>query len=205
MSVFSQIKDVITTKQAVQGYGIAVNRNSMCCCPFHNDKNPSMKVDNRFHCFACGADGDVINFVEKYYGLSPIEAAKKLNDDFNLGIDFSFKVKPTVKSPEELQRQKQKELSDAITKAFEITRRDYINILSKYHRLLWKWKRDYAPAIETEDANWHPFFVEACNKLDIVNELLDGLNFGSRELQIEIIDTYGREIRLLEERINKYE
>ena len=32
--------------------------SGMACCPFHDDKNPSMKVDQRFHCFGCGADGE---------------------------------------------------------------------------------------------------------------------------------------------------
>ena len=33
----------------------------MACCPFHDDKHPSMKVDRRFHCFGCQTDGDVID------------------------------------------------------------------------------------------------------------------------------------------------
>ena len=36
----------------------------MVCCPFHNDRTPSMKVDSRFYCFGCGASGDVIDFAE---------------------------------------------------------------------------------------------------------------------------------------------
>ena len=35
-----------------------------------------MKVDTRFHCFGCGADGDVIDFTARLYGLSPKEAAE---------------------------------------------------------------------------------------------------------------------------------
>ena len=44
------------------------------CCPFHGDKHPSMKVDSRFHCFACQADGDVIDFVGRLFQLSPYKA-----------------------------------------------------------------------------------------------------------------------------------
>jgi hypothetical protein len=39
-----------------------VGRNGMAVCPFHPDKNPSTKLDKRYHCFACQADGDVIDF-----------------------------------------------------------------------------------------------------------------------------------------------
>ena len=46
-----------------------------------------MKVDTRFHCFGCGADGDVIDFTARLYGLSPKEAAEKLAQDFGLSYD----------------------------------------------------------------------------------------------------------------------
>ena len=45
MNVFEAIKDKVTTRQAAELYGIRVNRHGMAVCPFHNDKNPSMKVD----------------------------------------------------------------------------------------------------------------------------------------------------------------
>ena len=63
MNVFEAVKQSVTTWQAAEHYGIRVGRNGMCVCPFHDDKNPSMKVDRRFHCFGCQADGDVIDFV----------------------------------------------------------------------------------------------------------------------------------------------
>ena len=75
MNVFEAVKQSVTTRQAAEHYGIRVNRNGMACCPFHNDKTPSMKLDKRFHCFGCGADGDVIDFVAALYGLGKKEAA----------------------------------------------------------------------------------------------------------------------------------
>ena len=62
MNVFEAVKQSVTTRQAAEHYGIRVGRNGMACCPFHNDKTPSMKLDRRYHCFGCGADGDVIDF-----------------------------------------------------------------------------------------------------------------------------------------------
>ena len=59
MNVFEAVKQSVTTRQAAEHYGIRVNRNGMACCPFHNDKTPSMKLDKRFHCFGCGADGGI--------------------------------------------------------------------------------------------------------------------------------------------------
>lgn len=50
MNVFEAVKQTVTTRQAAEMYGIRVNRHGMAVCPFHNDRNPSMKVDKRFHC-----------------------------------------------------------------------------------------------------------------------------------------------------------
>ena len=74
-NVFEAVKQSVTTRQAALVYGISVGRNGMACCPFHDDRHPSMKVDRRFHCFACQADGDVIDFTSRLFGLSSKEAA----------------------------------------------------------------------------------------------------------------------------------
>ena len=86
-NVFEAVKQSVSTREAAEFYGIKVRRNGMACCPFHDDKNPSMKVDQRFHCFGCGEDGDVIDFTAKLFDLSPKEAAEKLAQDFGLIYD----------------------------------------------------------------------------------------------------------------------
>jgi DNA primase len=43
-NLFSYVKEAVTTREAAEFYGIRVNRSGMACCPFHNDKNPSMKL-----------------------------------------------------------------------------------------------------------------------------------------------------------------
>ena len=43
MNVFEAVKGKVTTRQAAEMYGVRVNRHGMAVCPFHNDKNPSMK------------------------------------------------------------------------------------------------------------------------------------------------------------------
>ncbi len=97
MNVFDAVKPMVTTKQAAEMYGIRVKRNGMAVCPFHNDKNPSMKVDRRFHCFACQADGDAIDFVSKLFGLPVRDAAIKLADDF--GINYDNKRRTSIRPP----------------------------------------------------------------------------------------------------------
>ena len=87
MSIYARIKQTVTTLQAAERYGLSVNRSGMARCPFHEDHNPSMKVDDRFYCFGCGASGDVINFTARLFGLSPYAAAKKLEIDFVIGAE----------------------------------------------------------------------------------------------------------------------
>ena len=83
MNVFEAVKQSVTTRQAASFYGIRVGRNGMVCCPFHNDRTPSMKVDSRFYCFGCGASGDVIDFAALLHGLGKREAAVRHSPDKN--------------------------------------------------------------------------------------------------------------------------
>ena len=105
MNVFEAVKQSVTTRQAAEHYGIRVGRNGMACCPFHNDKTPSMKLDRRYHCFGCGADGDVIDFAAALYGLGKKEAAAQVARDFGLAYEDwkppgkARKPKPRQKSP----------------------------------------------------------------------------------------------------------
>ncbi len=107
MNLFEAVKQSVTTRQAAEHYGIHVGRNGMACCPFHHDKTPSMKLDRRYHCFGCGADGDVIDFAAALYGLGKKEAAIQLANDFGLSYEDwkppgkAKKPKPRQKSPEE--------------------------------------------------------------------------------------------------------
>lgn len=53
-----------------------------CLCPFHNDRNPSLNIDNSkgiYKCFSCGAGGDVFNFVREYDFISKQERGEKMS------------------------------------------------------------------------------------------------------------------------------
>ena len=85
MSLFQTIKAAVTTRQAAESFGLAVDKSGMALCPFHDDHHPSLKLDKRYYCFACGESGDVIDFTAKFFGISAHSAAIKLARDF--GID----------------------------------------------------------------------------------------------------------------------
>lgn len=86
MNIFSEVKEQLSTRQVAESDGLHICRNGTPCCPFHDDRHPSMKVDQNYHCFACGVGGDVIDYTARMYGLSQYDAAKKLIEDFGLPI-----------------------------------------------------------------------------------------------------------------------
>ena len=190
MNVFEAVKQSVTTRQAAEHYGIRVNRNGMACCPFHNDKTPSMKLDKRFHCFGCGADGDVIDFVAALYGLGKKEAAAQLASDFGLAYEDwkppgrARKPKPRQKSPEE---------------QFREAKAHCFRVLADYLHLLRVWKTDYAP--HSPEEAFHPRFVEALQKQAHVEYLLDVLLFGETEEKAVLIMDYGKDVIQLEQRM----
>jgi len=70
MTIYGTIKAAISVKQAAEHYGLKVNRNGMACCPFHNDRHPSLKLnEDYFFCFGCGAKGDVIDLVARLFNM----------------------------------------------------------------------------------------------------------------------------------------
>ena len=187
-SVFEVVKQSVAVREAAEMYGIAVGRGGMACCPFHDDRHPSMKVDTRFHCFGCGADGDVIDFTARLYDLSPKEAAEKLAQDF--GLSYDNKAPPRrsyVRQKSEAQVRKEK-------------REHGWRVLTDYYHLLRKWEADYPPKMPDEDP--HPRFLEAIQKKDYMGYLLDTFLDSSTEEQDQWIAEHTAEISAIEGRVN---
>lgn len=89
VDVFGEIVRRVPAVEAARLYGVAVNSRGLALCPFHAEDTPSCRFypgDRGFYCFGCGAGGDVLTFAEKLLGLSPFEAARRLDADFHLGL-----------------------------------------------------------------------------------------------------------------------
>ena len=186
-NVFEAVKQSVSTRDAAAFYGIEVKRNGMACCPFHDDKNPSMKVDQRFHCFGCGEDGDVIDFTAKLFDLSSKEAAEKLAQDFGLIYDSQAPPRRRyVRQKTEAQK-------------FREDRQRCYRVLSDYYHLLKKWGIDHSPRTPEEEP--HPRFVEAIQKKTYVEYLLDLFLYESEEEQKAWIAEHTAEITHLERRL----
>ena len=192
-SIFEAVKQSVTVREAAQMYGIEVNRSGMACCPFHDDKNPSMKLnEDYFFCFGCGATGDVIDFVARLFGLSSYEAAKKLAYDFGIDPD-----KPpaamALKKPYPLAR------------AFRNDEMHCQRVLCDYLHLLDRWKVEYAPQSPEDELDDR--FVEACQVIEYVDYLLDMLMFAELEQRVKAVDMLLKDgtISALEQRLKRLE
>jgi len=88
IALANDIVDVIAGYIQVKRRGKAY----LALCPFHPDKNPSMNISQQkqvYHCFSCGASGNVFTFVMEFEKISFMEAAQKLA--LRAGIDLDIK------------------------------------------------------------------------------------------------------------------
>ena len=157
MSTYARIKQTVTTRQAAERYGLPVNRSGMVKCPFHEDHNPSMKVDDRFYCFGCHASGDVLDFTAKQFGISLKDAATKLAADF--GIDS----RPPTQS----------DIPTLHAEPSQDRERLCVSVLRDYLRHIRIWQLRYRP--EKPGDPIHPHFAEAMKAFPTVNHLMDCL------------------------------
>ena len=188
-NVFETVKQSVPVKEAAERYGIEVGRNSMACCPFHDDKNPSMKLNEEyFYCFGCGATGDVIDLTARLYNLSPKEAAEKLAQDFGLIYDSQAPPRRNyVRQKTEAQK-------------FQESRDHAFRVLADYFHLLRKWEMGYTP--KTPEEPMHPRFLEAVQQKDYIGYLLDSFLEDSPEEQKLWIAEHQSTIANLERRVN---
>lgn len=90
-NIFKAVCDSMHLQEVITAYSNTTFNGKKCRCMFHNDRTPSFSLYERdgkelWNCFGCNAGGDVINWVERFFNLKPLEAARKLNEDFGLGL-----------------------------------------------------------------------------------------------------------------------
>ena len=179
MTIYETIKAAISVKQAAEHYGLKVSHNGMACCPFHNDRHPSLKLnEDYFFCFGCGAKGDVIDFVAMLFDLSSYEAAQKLAADF--GLDPKPPTAAALPKPKH-----------PCIRQFREDEMMCFRALTDYLHLLEDWKMRYAP--KTPDDALDDRFVEACQMLDYIEYLADILTVGNLEERVAVVDKLMKE------------
>ena len=178
MNLFEAVKAAVTPRMAAERYGLPVKQGSMTCCPFHDDRTPSLKLnEDYFYCFGCGASGDVIALTAQLFNLPPVEAAKKLAADFGIAGQ-----KPSILA--KLQRGK----SQAETE------RRCFRVLGDYLRILQDWKENCAP--QSPEDGIDPRYAEACHMLERIGNMLDILACGTPQERGEVVADLQKDDRL---------
>lgn len=186
--MFEEIKERVDIEQAARFYGVEFARGHMAHCPLHVDNTPSMSFRNgRFKCFSCGEGGDVIDLVAVLTGLSIKDAAKRISDDFGLGLGQGHR--PTRREQSTAERERAKK------HAFSLWWHGAYNILARYRRFLALCKEGFRPRVPGEEVVGD--FYIALRELDLVDYLLDLLSFGTDDERVFIYQHYGNEVREL--------
>ena len=84
------VKATVSMTDAISRYAELGRHKGRCPCPIHGGKNDNLSfTDTQYHCFVCGAGGDVIDFTMRLFNLSFGDAVKKLGEDFGVapGVD----------------------------------------------------------------------------------------------------------------------
>ena len=153
--MYEPIKAAGSVRQAAQSCGIVVNRSGMATCPFHEDHTPSLKLDQRYYCFGCGATGDVIDFTARLLNVSNYNAAQILAEKFGIQPESQTKTIPQIKPAASLRNLEQRCLF----------------ALVQYEKLLRFWKKHYAP--QTQEEPFHDRFVDGCQWESFIAHLID--------------------------------
>ena len=205
MNIFKSVKGAVSVIDAASFYGIKINRSGLCNCLFHNDKTPSMKVDIRYYCFGCGATGDVIDFVGKLFGLSPLDAAKKIAMDFNISTtnlnNPSINKRSTPVNTDNIIIQRNNEYQ--LIRTFDTYVLDVLFSLHQYKEKLMAFKRDYAPASIDGLDTCNPLFEEALMNLSKTDWMIEELTFGFRDEQLTFLTNYKGEIEYVKARLSE--
>ena len=88
-----ELKQSISMREIVERYGIKIDRNGFCCCPFHKEKTGSMKIyKDSYNCFGCGANGDIFSFVMGMDNCDFKTAYKSLGGTYKDRSDYQHKM-----------------------------------------------------------------------------------------------------------------
>ena len=179
-TITDTIRQSVTARDAAQALGIRVNRQGRCQCPIHSGTDYNMRLypgDGGYHCFVCGASGDVIHLVENVQQCSFLSAIEWLNSAFHLGLPLD---RPMDKNDAETARmaKERKQAEREQKQAIERMEYDLYVLCGRLLESLEADKERYRPRRENEE--WDERFVNAARMIPEVEEVAE-------ELALEVI------------------
>jgi hypothetical protein len=179
-AAFEYARESVTAEQAALRYGIELNRGHRARCPLHNGKDFNLSFHGGgFRCFVCGASGDSVGFTRLLFGYQkPIEALKRINNDFGLGLELE------AGKPEKANYSTLKQIKQIRRNAAE---RD---LPESVRRILWEYsldldwvQRTLAPKMPDDEPP--SVWVYALQNLSYAEYLLDSFDNMPRKNQLE--------------------
>ncbi len=175
MNIFKAVKENVTPMEAAKYYGLKITRKGMCVCPFHNDKNPSMKIDDRigggFYCFGCLATGDVITLTERLFGLSKLEAARKLAEVFGISYERNAYTKSVKISESDKEKQRKDQEERSLLAKKKALGDLVLRLLSDMRERKYLSESEAMKVLEGDDV-----YVWIVHKLDSIEDLYDQIS-----------------------------
>ena len=196
---FALLREKVPPKEAAIMKGLPVKRGDMVCCPFHDEKTPSMKLyADHFHCFGCGKHGDSVTLTARLLGLSAVDAAKRLGSDFHVP-GFLYEGEPT-----------KVQIPYTQTEEFKRDNNECFKALRRYRDLLVRWKQQFAPSydnfydlgMDDDEIEPDPRFTEACKYLDEVEDMLTTLSQRSDAERVAVIERVKPKLTDINWRVN---
>ena len=167
MDNFSLVKEAVSAVDVWNLYSGAPVRRGFANCIYHKDAKPSLRLyegSRGFYCFSCQAGGDAIKLAGDLLNLSPVDALKRLNADYRIGLDLD---KPP--NSEEIKRAQKRRKA---IESFESWLDGAFLTLTTYHQVLWQTKQKSPKLLE----QFSPLQVEALHELEKTSYYLDCLN-----------------------------
>ncbi len=172
-NVVTQIKERITLYDVIERYtGEPIKRGKMRC-PFHGEQDASFTIyshNNTFYCFGCGAGGDIIDFVRRFFNVDFKDALQRIDTDFGLCLLQRPTLTAYRKAQAEAQRRRQ-EREQQQKAAAELDARYWAayDRWLQYERII----QEQRPASEEHEPS--AAFMEAISNIEHAKYQLDAL------------------------------
>jgi DNA primase len=161
MNKIKEVKELVNIIDVANLLGLKLNKSHFCKCPFHTEKTASLSISEKkqvWKCFGCGKGGDAINLVEDLLKINAYQAAKYINDNLGLGLDFKGKTDEI-----KINRYKQKQMAKQQFMLWE--NRTFQTLCNSIHKMN---------------------FIEKDQNLSTIDYYLDAFIYGTNEEKIEL-------------------
>ncbi len=151
----------------------------ICCCPFHNERNPSFSIDNNkglYWCFTCKKGGNAIQFVQEKEGCDFVEAARLLAKKYNVKIEEADEPETAEQREHRLKVDAMRSINEKVCqfyvdKLWSDEGKAALKYISKIRDFSDEFIKKYRIGFASKGASLYNFAKGACLNLDLMAEM----------------------------------